>query len=61
MRRGRSPFAMVAASPVTVGSLTVLIAIVAVFLAYNANSGLPFVALCEVETVWLGTVVVTNV
>src|SRR5256885_12030033 len=30
-------------SPVLVGSLTVLIVVVAVFLAYNANSGLPFV------------------
>src|SRR5437588_1845370 len=30
-------------SPVLVGALTVLIVIVAVFLAYNANSGLPFV------------------
>jgi ABC-type transporter Mla subunit MlaD len=32
-----------AASPTMVGSITVLIAVVAVFLAYNANSGLPFV------------------
>ena len=32
-----------AASPVLVGALTVLITIVAVFLAYNANTGLPFV------------------
>jgi len=32
-----------AASPVMVGAVTVLIAIVAVFLAYNANNGLPFV------------------
>ena len=31
------------ASPTMVGAVTVLIAIVAVFLAYNANSGLPFV------------------
>lgn len=31
------------ASPVLVGAVTVLITIVAVFLAYNANSGLPFV------------------
>jgi ABC-type transporter Mla subunit MlaD len=32
-----------AASPTMVGSLTVLIVILAVFLAYNANQGLPFV------------------
>jgi virulence factor Mce-like protein len=32
-----------AASPTLVGALTVLITIVAVFLAYNANQGLPFV------------------
>ena len=32
-----------AASPVMVGAVTVLIAILAVFLAYNANNGLPFV------------------
>jgi virulence factor Mce-like protein len=31
------------ASPVLVGALTTLIVIVAVFLAYNANNGLPFV------------------
>ncbi len=31
------------ASPVLVGAVTVLIVIVAVFLAYNANQGLPFV------------------
>jgi virulence factor Mce-like protein len=32
-----------AASPVLVGAVTVLVAIVAIFLSYNANSGLPFV------------------
>ena len=31
------------ASPVLIGAVTVLIAIIAVFLAYNANTGLPFV------------------
>jgi ABC-type transporter Mla subunit MlaD len=30
-------------SPVLIGAVTVLVAIVAVFLAYNANNGLPFV------------------
>jgi virulence factor Mce-like protein len=39
-RRGR---ASIAASPVLVGAVTLLVAIVAIFLSYNANSGLPFV------------------
>jgi len=39
-RRGQSN---IAASPVLIGATTVLIALVAVFIAYNANSGLPFV------------------
>ena len=39
----RGAMASVAASPVMVGAITVLIAILAVFLAYNANNGLPFV------------------
>jgi virulence factor Mce-like protein len=42
MRRG-SFAANLAASPTMVGAVTVMIIIVAVFLAYNANSGLPFV------------------
>ena len=36
-------FAALSASPTMVGAVTVLVTIVAVFLAYNANSGLPFV------------------
>src|SRR5947207_2945050 len=40
--RGRST-ASVVASPVLVGAVTVLIVIVGVYLAYNANNGLPFV------------------
>jgi virulence factor Mce-like protein len=39
----RSATSALAASPTMVGAVTVLIAIVAVFLAYNANNGLPFV------------------
>jgi virulence factor Mce-like protein len=39
----RSPVSSLAASPTMVGTVTVLVAIVAVFLAYNANNGLPFV------------------
>jgi ABC-type transporter Mla subunit MlaD len=42
MRRGSST-ASIVASPVLVGAVTVLIVIVGVFLAYNANNGLPFV------------------
>jgi virulence factor Mce-like protein len=34
---------MLASSPTMVGAVTVLVAMVAVFLAYNANRGLPFV------------------
>ena len=39
--RGRGPVQSLAASPTMVGAVTTLIVIVAVFLAYNANSGLP--------------------
>jgi virulence factor Mce-like protein len=42
MRR-RTATASIVASPVLVGAVTVLVVIVAVFLAYNANRGLPFV------------------
>jgi virulence factor Mce-like protein len=37
------------ASPVLVGAVTVLVTIIAVFLAYNANSGLPFVPTYDVK------------
>ena len=46
MRR-RDQFSIVA-SPLLVGSITVLITVVAVFLAYNANVGLPFVPTYDV-------------
>ena len=39
----RSGVSRLAASPTMIGAVTVLIVIVAVFLAYNANRGLPFV------------------
>jgi ABC-type transporter Mla subunit MlaD len=42
MRR-QSPIQSIASSPTMVGAITTLIIVVAVFLAYNANSGLPFV------------------
>ena len=41
--RPRNPLATLAASPTMVGAVTVLIAIVTVFMAYNANNSLPFV------------------
>ncbi|MGI8845024.1 MAG: MlaD family protein [Thermoleophilaceae bacterium] len=41
--RNRNVNASLVASPVLVGAVTVLITIVAVFIAYNANAGLPFV------------------
>lgn len=40
---GRRRVQSLAASPVMVGAVTVLVATVAVFLAYQANTGLPFV------------------
>ncbi len=46
-RRGNR--ASIVASPVLVGAVTVLVAIVAVFLAYNANQGLPFVPTYDVK------------
>ena len=42
MRRSGGATSIIA-SPVLVGAVTVLVTIVAVFLAYNANAGLPFV------------------
>jgi virulence factor Mce-like protein len=46
-RRGS---ASIAANPVLIGAATTLVVIVAVFLAYNANSGLPFVPTYELKT-----------
>ena len=45
-RRGA---ASIAANPVLIGAATTLVVLVAVFLAYNANSGLPFVPTYEVK------------
>lgn len=47
----RSPLAAVAASPTVIGAMTTLIVIVAVFLAYNANNGLPFVPVYRVSVI----------
>jgi ABC-type transporter Mla subunit MlaD len=45
-RRSRNS---VAANPVLIGAVTVLVVAVAVFISYNANSGLPFVPSYEVS------------
>jgi len=50
MRSSRSQSSLVA-SPVFVGALTVLIVVIAVFLAYGANSGLPFVPTYQIKVV----------
>src|SRR3712207_587773 len=46
MRRGT---ASIAANPVLIGAATTLVIIVAVFLAYNANNGLPFVPTYQLD------------
>src|SRR4051795_2463346 len=46
MRRGS---ASIAANPVLIGAATTLVVLVAVFLAYNANAGLPFVPTYELK------------
>ncbi|MGI8512690.1 MAG: MlaD family protein [Solirubrobacteraceae bacterium] len=45
-RRGANS---IAANPVLIGAATTLVVVVAVFLAYNANNGLPFVPTYEVK------------
>jgi virulence factor Mce-like protein len=42
--RNRGGLSGLASNPILVGAVTVLVVIVAVFLAYNANNGLPFVS-----------------
>jgi ABC-type transporter Mla subunit MlaD len=49
MSRNRSGIQGVASSPIIVGAVTVLVVIVAVFLAYNANNGLPFVSTYDLK------------
>ncbi|HEX3294902.1 MAG TPA: MlaD family protein [Solirubrobacterales bacterium] len=46
---GRGRVGSLAASPTMVGAITTLIILVAVFLAYNANNGLPFVPTYKVS------------
>ena len=48
MGRGRGAAALTG-SPVLIGAVTTLVTIVAVFLAYNANNGLPFVPTYNVK------------
>src|SRR5919106_1436280 len=45
----RRPSASIVASPVLIGAVTLLVTIVAVFLAYNANTGLPFVPTYDIK------------
>jgi len=47
--RNRSGIGGVASSPILVGAVTILVVIVAVFLAYNANNGLPFVSTYDLK------------
>jgi virulence factor Mce-like protein len=47
----RRPGPSTLANPVLVGAVTVLVVFVAVFLSYNANSGLPFVPTYDVRAV----------
>jgi phospholipid/cholesterol/gamma-HCH transport system substrate-binding protein len=47
--RARRSHASIVANPVLVGAVTTLVVVVAVFLAYNANSGLPFVPTRELN------------
>lgn len=49
MNRRRSN--SIAANPVLIGGVTVLVTIVAVFLSYNANHGLPFVPTYKVDVI----------
>ncbi len=43
MRRGQTPLNAAFRNPTVIGALAVLITVLTVFLAYNANNGLPFV------------------
>jgi ABC-type transporter Mla subunit MlaD len=47
--RSRGGIQGVASNPVIVGTVTVLVIIVAMFLAYNANQGLPFVSTYDLK------------
>jgi phospholipid/cholesterol/gamma-HCH transport system substrate-binding protein len=49
VRGRRGAGASIAANPVLIGAATTLVIIVAVFLAYNANNGLPFVPTYQIK------------
>ncbi len=49
MRRRSGPVTSFASNPTLVGAITTLIIVLAVFLAYNANNGLPFVSTYRVS------------
>ena len=49
MKRARRSQASIVANPVLIGAVTTLVVVVAVFLAYNANNGLPFVPTRELN------------
>ena len=48
---GRRRRGSLAGSPLLIGAVTTLIALVAVFLSYNANNGLPFVPTYNIKVV----------
>jgi ABC-type transporter Mla subunit MlaD len=45
----RRPTGSIVANPILVGAVTALVVVVAVFLAYNANKGLPFVPTTQIK------------
>ena len=51
MRPRGTGFSALAGNPALVGAITVMATVVAVFLAYNANAGLPFTPVYEVKAV----------
>jgi virulence factor Mce-like protein len=51
VRPRRPGFASLAGNPALVGAITVMATVVAVFLAYNANAGLPFTPVYELDAV----------
>jgi virulence factor Mce-like protein len=48
---GRRSTSAIVANPILVGAVTTLVVVVAVFLAYNANNGLPFVPTYDLKVV----------
>src|SRR3954451_20273776 len=47
----RRPYSSIAANPILVGTTTLLTVLVAVFVTYNANNGLPFVPTYNVTAI----------